>query len=355
MARERFKEGVSYFDQKQYDKARAAFLQAYALKKHPAVLLNLAQSELRSGHEADAAKHFSAYLRESKDAGDAEKSAAEAGLTAAKVVVAEVNVSVDERAAEVYVDGILEANSPLPGALYLTPGTHSIEARKDGKTASAQVNASAGKQLDASLQFGEKPASKPASVEAAAPEPSSEAPPAHSGGRKPFFSWLFHSPVGLVGTGLTVVGGGGGVAAALISKADYNNADSVASQITRTATLDGPKLGTGSLCADPKAWLIKAGYSMDPTAVPTFTHRVNEYTSACSKYQTNVHNGDTMKTLATVGFVVAGVSAVGTVLYYFVDPNAKEAHEEARASGLRVSVVPTVAPGQSGLTLVGSF
>ena len=55
MARERFKEGVSFFDLKQYDKARAAFLQAYALKKHPAVLLNLAQSELRSGHEADAA------------------------------------------------------------------------------------------------------------------------------------------------------------------------------------------------------------------------------------------------------------------------------------------------------------
>src|SRR5689334_18819163 len=30
MARERFKEGVQYFDQKQYDKSRAAFLQAYA-------------------------------------------------------------------------------------------------------------------------------------------------------------------------------------------------------------------------------------------------------------------------------------------------------------------------------------
>ena len=29
-ARERFKEGVAYFDQKQYEKARAAFVQAYA-------------------------------------------------------------------------------------------------------------------------------------------------------------------------------------------------------------------------------------------------------------------------------------------------------------------------------------
>src|SRR5450755_1786107 len=77
MARERFKEGVSYFDQKQYDKARAAFMQAYALKKHPAVLLNLAQSELRSAHEADAAKHFAAYLREAKDSSDAEKQRSE--------------------------------------------------------------------------------------------------------------------------------------------------------------------------------------------------------------------------------------------------------------------------------------
>ena len=52
-ARERFKEGVAYFDKKDFEKARAAFLQAYALKKHPAVLLNLAQSEVRSGHERD--------------------------------------------------------------------------------------------------------------------------------------------------------------------------------------------------------------------------------------------------------------------------------------------------------------
>ncbi|MEZ4376462.1 MAG: hypothetical protein R3B07_37000 [Polyangiaceae bacterium] len=64
MARQRFQEGVQYYDAKDYEKARAAFLQAYALKKHPSVLLNLAQSELRSGHEADAAQHFETFLRE---------------------------------------------------------------------------------------------------------------------------------------------------------------------------------------------------------------------------------------------------------------------------------------------------
>jgi tetratricopeptide (TPR) repeat protein len=186
MARERFKEGVSYFDQKQYDKARAAFLQAYALKKHPAVLLNLAQSELRSGHEADAAKHFAGYLRESKDASDAEKQAAEAGLAAAKVAVAEVEVSVDQGGAEIYVDGVLEGTSPLPGPTYVSAGSHAIEARKDGRTAATQVNAIAGKHLDAELEFAPKPVAKPEPAEG----PTEEAPPevaTPSEGRKPFF------------------------------------------------------------------------------------------------------------------------------------------------------------------------
>ena len=84
MARERFQEGVKYYDAKQYDKARAAFLQAYALKKHPAVLLNLAQSELRSGHEAEAAKHFAQYMRENKEASAAERQEADKGLAESK-------------------------------------------------------------------------------------------------------------------------------------------------------------------------------------------------------------------------------------------------------------------------------
>src|SRR6266704_2025626 len=84
VARRRFQEGVKYFDQKKYEEARAAFLQAYALKHHPAVLLNLAQSEIRSGHPLEAARHFSAYLRESAGASGTERSEAEKGLAAAR-------------------------------------------------------------------------------------------------------------------------------------------------------------------------------------------------------------------------------------------------------------------------------
>src|SRR5258705_11156187 len=80
IARRRFQEGVKFFDQKRYDEARAAFLQAYALRHHPAVLLNLAQSEIRSGHPLEGARHLAAYLREGSTASAAERADAEKGL-----------------------------------------------------------------------------------------------------------------------------------------------------------------------------------------------------------------------------------------------------------------------------------
>src|SRR5579885_1111919 len=63
-ARARFPEGVDAFDKGNYEAARASFKQAYALKQHPAVLLNLAQSSLKSGHYLEAAKFFQQYLND---------------------------------------------------------------------------------------------------------------------------------------------------------------------------------------------------------------------------------------------------------------------------------------------------
>ncbi|HYP78120.1 MAG TPA: hypothetical protein VER12_19240 [Polyangiaceae bacterium] len=363
IARERFKEGVAFFDQKQYDKARVAFLQAYALKKHPAVLLNLAQSELRCGHEVDAAKHFSAYLRESTTASDSERQAAEAGLNATKSSVALLDVNVDESGTEIYVDGSLEGISPLPGPLYVTPGPHNVEARKAGKTKTQPVNTSAGRQFMAELSFTPKvqPTEPPgptpgstASVAAGQDRPEAEpeqSPP--SAGRKPFFKWLVGSPVGVFGLGLTGVGVGGGIGLAIASKKSYDNADSIAAQITHAAAQDSMMANpdTRDLCSNPSAWLMK-----QPSPPADLAARSNQYDSACSKYQDTVSNGDHLKTWSTVGFVVGGVAAVGTVIFYFVDPNAKESSGgEAKRQQRRVAIVPSIGPGQTGLTVVGSF
>ena len=350
MARERFKEGVQYFDQKQYDRARVAFLQAYALKRHPAVLLNLAQSELRSGHEADAAKHFSMFLRESKDATAAEREGAEAGLFAAKAVCGEVAVKVDIEGATVFVDGNEEGTSPLPDAVYLTPGSHQIEARKDGKASKTSVSAKAGEASEISLRLAGAAAAAPALRDEDGPGDSS-LPPEYdsgpsSGGREGFFSWFSHTPLAWVGGGLTVAGIAGGVGFGLSAKQNYDDADGGADDIRTAAQEDS--IPTSGICVDPTAVLSRsARYSgTDAQTVAERTERAEQYSQACSDHEDSINSGDTMKTLSIVSWAVAGAAAAGTIIYYFADADSGS-ETSTRPASPRVGAV--VGPGFVGL------
>lgn len=348
MARERFQEGVTYYDAKQYDKARAAFLQAYALKKHPAVLLNLAQSELRSGHEAAAAKHFAQYLRENKAATEAERQEAEKGLAAARAKVAEYTVTGLDAGAEIFVDGEPEGTTPLPQTLFLAPGSHTVEARRAGKVAKESVTATAGTKATISLSFGARPAPPPAATTppaaSAAPPPAADAPPpadeppaadepapdeppaTPGAGREPFVPWALKTPVAWAGAGLTALGVIGGVTFAALSGSKYSDSDAIAEEIRGRAAADGV---TGP-CPD--------------LVVPGKT----DYGPACAKYQDTVDSAETLETLSIVSFVIGGLAAGGTVVYYFVTA-------EKQAPPPTTAVVPFVAPGVQGLGVVGSF
>ncbi len=368
MARERFKEGVGYFDKKDFAKARVAFLQAYALKKHPAVLINLAQSELRSGHEADAAKHFAQYLREQKDASDAERQSAETGLTASRALVAEVALDVDTSGAEIYIDGDLEGTTPLPGPIYLAPGSHDVQARKEGKTAKAPITASAGQSTSLTLKIAS--ASKTAS--GAAPNPDTTSPPPETGGdvppeevpethsRKKFIPWVTSTPGAMVGVGLTGVGLIGGGAFAFGSKSAYDAADSIAKQVGDEAVNKDLKinLATGKpdrsgACTNPASWLAQASrFKGAPQA--QIDDRASQYVANCNKYKDNVKSGDTFKTIYIVSFAVAGAAAIGTVIYYFADSG--ESKDSAQtASKRRVLVMPLYQPGFAGGLVTGTF
>jgi hypothetical protein len=359
MARERFKEGVGYFDRKDFAKARVAFLQAYALKKHPAVLLNLAQSELRSGHEAAAAKHFAQYLREHKDATEGERQGAETGLTAAKALVAEVALDVDASGAEVYVDGDLEGQAPLPGSVYLTPGAHELQARKDGKTVSGTVNATAGQSTNLRLTLG-KPANPVAPATDGPPLEGGE-PPLVEGPSTPrqgFIPWLTQTPGAMIGVGLTGVGLIGGGAFALGSKSSYDAADSVAAGIEKQAReIDLKNNGTRGACSDPENWLQ---FHTDSPKKELYADAANRQTRAeqyeqnCDKYTSNVKSGDTFKTLAIVSFAVAGAAAAGTIVYYFID-SKKADNAASRSSKRRVMVLPIYQSGFAGGLVSGTF
>lgn len=363
MARQRFQEGVRYFDAKQYDKARAAFLQAYALKKHPTVLLNLAQSELRSGHDAEAADHFSEFLRENKDAGSGERQSAEQGLTTAKNRVEEVSIAVDLPDAEVFVDNESRGHAPLPGPVYLAPGNHTLQARKEGKLATSTVTASAAQSVSVALNFSNagrttKPAEPPTSAKPPAPE--SGTPPPPPGGETSgaasaavgevdthgFVGWYTHSPGAWVLSGVAVVGLGAGVGLAISARQNYKDADSVAAQITRAAA-DNNLQSTQGLCIDPAKALATVGI--------TDQKRIDAYTSACQKYKDNVKRGDQMKTFSIVSFAVGGAAAVGTVVYYFVDRDPAVPVRVVGRPQPSVRVSPVVSPGFVGIAAVGSF
>jgi hypothetical protein len=364
MARQRFREGVSFYDQRQWEKARLAFLQAYALKPHPSILMNLAQSELRGGRPADAAGHFTEYLKGNTEASEAEKQEGELGLAAAKSKVGEVTVTVDVPGAQVSVDGDEKGVAPLNGPLYMAPGAHTVEAKSNDRHASKTVNASAGQAVSTSLSLrgaaasaapaaaagaggGAAPAAAaPAEEHAAA---ASEEPPVElqespsadvsTGGRKPFFVWWKETPLAIVGTVVGVVGLGGGVTMAILSHQDYNRAGSLKSQIkTEWETVDtvqDKSLGGGP-CDTNQPDLIR-----------------NKYQDACTKFQDASNAGDLKKTLAIVGTAVGGVAIVGTVVYYFVD--SKTAASAQTGNKFRAQLVPWMGSGNSGLSVVGQF
>jgi len=351
-ARERFKEGVSYFDQKQYEKARAAFLQAYALKKHPAVLLNLAQSELRSSHERDAAQHFAEYLREATEASGAERDAAQSGLASAKASIAEITVPTDADA-DVSVDGTLQGLAPLPGPLYLEPGMHTLQAKKGERVGTQSLSAKAGESREIRLKLaGEgaavaaaKPATSPASAaeNQNATEPASnETPSAHAEhGRESFFHWLFTKPAGVISGSATLLLTGGAVGFAIASSASYSNADDIAQKINTRAQQDG--VPTRGICVDPNT-VLGPGYDAEAA----------RFMDACQARQDAVNKGDSFKTVATVAGVGAGVMLVTTGVLYFVTADRESETGSARARP-GIAVLPWFGSHGGGVSVSGRF
>jgi tetratricopeptide (TPR) repeat protein len=340
MARQRFQEGVRLFDQGKFEEARAAFLQAYALKKHPAVLLNLAQSELRSDHPVEAARHFSEFLRDNPNADPAERKAAEDGLASARTKTARVDVKVDVDGAEVFIDGELVGRAPLPEAVDVAAGTRTVEVRVGGRPPqTAEASASIGQVQTVTLTFGVPTTQDPVT------KPDDTGIEVSTEGRKPFVDWVIEDKVAWATGGATVLGLGLGIMFAAFAQNASSNADSIAGQIKVVAERD-PELEnydgfdrSRNPCADP---------------IP-ITSRTN-YAPACSQLQDNLDTRDTDKTVATVGFVVAGLGAVSTGVLYFLrtDPD-KSASSTASRSPANTIVAPVFGPDIRGLSIGGTF
>jgi hypothetical protein len=378
VARQRYQEGVKAFDAGKFEDARAAFLQAYALKRHPAVLLNLGLSEVKSGHAEDGANHLQAFLREPTASPD-QRASAEKAIQEARKKAGFVVVIVDANGADVSVDGVVVGKSPLLDPIYVKPGKHTLLATYQGRSATAAVDAKAGTAAAANLQLGvsgapaaavvpapaPSPAPSPAPV-GAAPQPSPAPPPAYaplapppqaqpesppimsSGGpdqatgeREPFFHWYGRKPLAWVGTGLAGVGLIVGIIGSVSMGKASTAADTHTTEIKNYAKTDpvtnfGQKAPCGS--TDSSAGDLP-GYEKACTALRTDLSDLNKTDVA----------------VAAVGWVSFAVGVAGTATYALVNWYPKKNYT-AESGPKLTGVAPIITPmGERGFGLSGTF
>lgn len=354
-ARARFQEGVEAFDKGQYENARAAFLQAYALRKHPAVLLNLAQSSLKSGHAIESLKYFQQYLRESANLTPQQKADAEKGIAEARTKLGRLEISAPT-GAEISVDNDRVGNAPLSEPVDVEVGSHSVRARyADGTAEGKTVGVNIGEKM--TVKFGASagaavvpvpgvvptpPASVPASppqapppqdaVVSPAPTPP---PPGADTGAAASKKNLFAPPKTMipvyVGGAMVALGVIDAVVFAIFKADAQSKADSVANEI-RTHKNPSPP---SNVCGPP----VKNG----------------AFAGACAALQDNNNKVDQDALFANIGIGVAVAGAVLGVGWYLLAPKKEDAAPPLSAWKSVPKIAPMLGTSTRGLSLTGEF
>lgn len=366
VARQRFREGVGHYDRQEYDKARLAFLQAYLLKPHPAVLLNLAQSELKAGRHAEAAENFAKYIRQNPTAPAMEH--AKAAFEEARQKVAELNLEVNAVGAVVSVDGAEVGRSPLPHVIYLMPGRHTIAARKGGLNTERPLDAIAGQRVYVTLNLQGGPGASSTVGAAAASDvaiaPSQDnqlarEPSMDSGRSQGFFSWMADSPAAIA----TVAVAGVALGTSAVLAGFANNRYAVANDVRERIMLELQEnvdervlVATAVPCGE--GGIANGVGSFNPLVPQSEVEGlVSDYANACRLFSERSDSGDRLKTLSLVSLGVGAFATVGTIVWYFSDTGS-DSTDSAKAdvaSKPRTSISPVLTPDTQGIWVNVSF
>jgi hypothetical protein len=333
VARKRFQEGVAAADARNYEAARVAFQQAYALKPHASVLRNLGQAELKTGRYLEAARHLSMFIRDTSFGSAAEREAAKKALVEAEARLGKLLLEVDVVGAEVAIDGELAGRSPL-GAdpVYVDPGQRIVRIHKEGYEPYEQVQtfeADRAIQLKIALRpvgplpteaasvsrvhssLIDTPTALPVPDRARPAGPSPFPPPGEQRGVEPRTIAL------LTGVGLTAVATGTGIGFALHGSSLDQDAAALRAEVSEE--LDG------------------AGCSEATSS------------ASCAKLAEMFDRRNEANAIATGAFIAGGVLGAATVAAFFLWP---------RSSKMRVphaSIGPANAGSGATLWVVGTY
>lgn len=355
-ARARFQEGVDQYDKGNFEGARASFLQAYALKKHPAVLLNLGLSCLKSNHPLEAVSYLKQFLRESTTANPAQKAEAENGIRDARAKLGQIEV-VAPNGTEISVENDRIGNAPLAEPIDAEPGPKAVRARlPDGTTDTQRVTVTAGQKVQA--KFGSSsaaPAVAPVPIPTptptpvpANPEPQAQPQPAETGGATATMADTgekkggFRPPETMtpvwIGIGVAVVGAGVAIGFALAKSSAQENADAIAAEIRAKNNNSSKSQITGQPICSSSAKVDQ-----------------DKFGRACAALKDNIDKVDADATVANIAVVVAALGAATALGWFLFAPRKKEEAGPAQGTWKNPKVTPVYAPGYGGLSLGGTF
>jgi hypothetical protein len=381
LAREKFNEGVAAYDAGQFEKARTLFLQAYALKRHPLVLLNLGQSELKSGHVEDGGNHLQQFLREHDSPTAQQKKDADAGVAEAQRKTGYVIFIVDQDGSDLAIDGVTIGTSPLSDPYFVSPGKHEVTATKGKHSDKATFDAKKGSATSVTLTLGggsvaivpapvpspdpvPQPTPNPVVVPSPIPDPVPNyqptptpipppmGPPITGGdtGREGLIPWFTHRPLawvlfGLAGAGLigTVAFG---AAAGSADAAASDVSDQIISEVKRgeedktsNAHLPDQYWSDGDGTGEPQP----CGSEDNPESGYAY------YRDACDQLRDNIDAYDADLIGLGVSAAVGVAALAGLTVYYFVDSDDSAGHAGS------IMLVPAIGKDGRGAALVGEF
>jgi hypothetical protein len=332
-AKARYAEGFRLYNKKKYEEARAAFMQAAALRRRPAAILMVAQSSLRAGRWLEAAHQFDAYVAEQGEVPAKLKELVESGRREARTHLGRIHFEVPE-GAEVSLDGDHIASLETP--IDVMPGPHTVVTTHLNDKKTETVDAPEGTTIEVKPTFAPKPlvptsdARTRPKLAPSPPETSPSAAPAESASilSPPATTWPLYVS-GAVGLG--------GLATAAIFGGLAANAQHAVDVSFETLARNG-KAG---ICA------------------PGTTDKDRpQYDATCSTIARNqqlvsVNQG------AFTGALIVGVSATAVAALWFVfAPKAtgEKAPSSETGQGSSARLVPRVSGTSSGgAAVVGGF
>ncbi|HRI72301.1 MAG TPA: PEGA domain-containing protein [Polyangium sp.] len=151
-----YNDGVAAAKRQQWDKAEQFFEEALLLNPDPEIAANLGYAELSGGKAREAAEHLYYYLQEDKSADSAARAEIQALLDKAQAKIVTVKVNVDQKGAEIYINGFYSGQSPLNKRIFLNPGRYLFEAKKRGMNPGSQaLDLQASYDIPVNLVMGE--------------------------------------------------------------------------------------------------------------------------------------------------------------------------------------------------------